>query len=197
MYWTLEEQAEHRAEWIEALESGLYPQARYALHMRAGYCCLGVACDLFGGDAKLKVDGDAEGTHWYNGQFEVLPMEMVRYLGLVTNNAFMSAGNCLASLNDKGSSFAAIAGLLRGGDVDFFLGDEVYLERYRALRALMMEGEFPLDRERAMNSIAETQDGTKALAYFAAHYYRPRLSDSIDWVDGITTELEGLCSVKS
>lgn len=153
MYWTLEEQARHRA----------------------GYCCLG-------SDAKLEVNRNVEGYHWYNGQSEVLPMEMV------TNNAFMGAGNCLASVNDKGSPFTVIAGLLRGGD-------EVYLERYRALRALMMET--PLDRERAVISIAETQDGTKALAYFAAHYYRPRLSDSTDWVDGIIKELEGLCSAKS
>ena len=33
--------------WIEALESGRYEQARFALRQEAGgYCCLGVLCDV-------------------------------------------------------------------------------------------------------------------------------------------------------
>lgn len=33
---------------VEALRSGKYPQARGALRTEAGYCCLGVACDISG-----------------------------------------------------------------------------------------------------------------------------------------------------
>lgn len=33
-------------EFLEALESGEYKQARASLRNRGGFCCLGVACDL-------------------------------------------------------------------------------------------------------------------------------------------------------
>lgn len=43
------------ARWADALESGEYPQTRYALHRLvpgiadpAGYCCVGVACVVAG-----------------------------------------------------------------------------------------------------------------------------------------------------
>lgn len=35
-------------DWIKALRSGNYQQGESALHLKGdGYCCLGVACDLF------------------------------------------------------------------------------------------------------------------------------------------------------
>lgn len=33
--------------WIEALRSGKYKQDKYQLQTSKGFCCLGVACDLF------------------------------------------------------------------------------------------------------------------------------------------------------
>lgn len=62
--WTADEVREHRLQWIEALESGGYEQARKALIETAGagegverkLCCLGVACEValpdLGPDAK-------------------------------------------------------------------------------------------------------------------------------------------------
>ena len=35
-------------QWCEALESGKYQQIKYFLQDEKGYCCLGVACELFG-----------------------------------------------------------------------------------------------------------------------------------------------------
>lgn len=37
---------EIKAKWVAALRSGDYEQGRGYLH-RGGFCCLGVACDLF------------------------------------------------------------------------------------------------------------------------------------------------------
>ena len=34
-------------EWIAALRAGAYPQDRSYLRTLSGFCCLGVACDLF------------------------------------------------------------------------------------------------------------------------------------------------------
>ena len=33
--------------WVEALRSGLFSQTRFRLQDNLGYCCLGVACELF------------------------------------------------------------------------------------------------------------------------------------------------------
>ncbi len=40
--------AEFRRNWIQALRSGKYLQGRGALKNRGRYCCLGVACEVFG-----------------------------------------------------------------------------------------------------------------------------------------------------
>ncbi len=40
--------AKLKQQWIEALRSGKYSQAREALHTSKGYCCLGVLCDISG-----------------------------------------------------------------------------------------------------------------------------------------------------
>lgn len=57
MSYTKEEIRAHRLEWVEALESGRYTQARSELRCvwsgnsgaeSADYCCLGVACDISG-----------------------------------------------------------------------------------------------------------------------------------------------------
>jgi hypothetical protein len=35
-----------KTKWIEALESGRYKHSRLSLRNMAGYCCLGVLCDI-------------------------------------------------------------------------------------------------------------------------------------------------------
>lgn len=37
---------ELKQQWIDALRSGKYPQARFSLKNYEGYCCLGVLCDI-------------------------------------------------------------------------------------------------------------------------------------------------------
>ena len=44
-------------QWCEALESGKYKQTRHRLQESKGYCCLGVACELFGENLKRDKDG--------------------------------------------------------------------------------------------------------------------------------------------
>lgn len=38
--------AKLKAEWVAALRSGKYRQARMALHKEGGFCCLGVFCRI-------------------------------------------------------------------------------------------------------------------------------------------------------
>lgn len=51
--WTREEQALHRRMWLAALRSGDYKQTTMTLRDEDGFCCLGVACDVYlnSGDA--------------------------------------------------------------------------------------------------------------------------------------------------
>ena len=42
-----EEQLQNRKKWVSALRSGEYKQTRFTLKDHHGFCCLGVACDLF------------------------------------------------------------------------------------------------------------------------------------------------------
>lgn len=64
-----DESRAHRAAWLVALRSGRYQQARGALRIDDGYCCLGVAEDVRGADRwrELTLDqrGDVDhvGTH--------------------------------------------------------------------------------------------------------------------------------------
>jgi len=49
--------------WIAALDSGDYKQGKGALQTKAGYCCLGVACDVLIPKEKLKYeDGELYGA---------------------------------------------------------------------------------------------------------------------------------------
>lgn len=50
--------------WTRALRSGEYKQAKYKLQSSDGYCCLGVACDIFIPDnKKLKERGFLQGGY--------------------------------------------------------------------------------------------------------------------------------------
>src|SRR5438067_2342849 len=75
--------------WVAALRSGEYTQCTGRLHIKGdGYCCLGVACDLYQkevGDLEVKTR-----THGpvgveeilYDGSHGVLAGKVVHWLGL-------------------------------------------------------------------------------------------------------------------
>lgn len=126
MTYTKEQQAENRRKWVEALRSGRYPQARHALRMGAGYCCLGVACDISGlgrwihqvlsRSLVYEVAGGCRST-------STLPHEVRDWLGLLENDAVFSQPNTtimdspslcgsLVEMNDTGASFSQIANII-------------------------------------------------------------------------------------
>lgn len=72
-----------RADWIAALRSGEYAQTTGVLMKRgvgAGFCCLGVACDIVDPD-RWESGGAALGIHW-DGAFTNLHDEVRGALGL-------------------------------------------------------------------------------------------------------------------
>jgi hypothetical protein len=47
-----------KADWIAALRSGNYKQAKHALTNGEGFCCLGVLCEVETLDKKFQADGE-------------------------------------------------------------------------------------------------------------------------------------------
>ena len=94
-----------RQEWAEALRSGKYAQTKRVLRRKDGYCCLGVACDLFGGGSWLN---DQQGIYWYRTKGRdcdvQLPAALQRALGLDNGTEVT-----LMDMNDRGESFDTIA----------------------------------------------------------------------------------------
>lgn len=72
-------------EWIDVLRSGKYKQTRDTLRDQDGYCCLGVACDIFDGsldiDMEVKTLWDDMGYH-YDGGSKTLSPDVRRFFGL-------------------------------------------------------------------------------------------------------------------
>jgi hypothetical protein len=98
-------------EWIAALRSRKYRQGRERLRTSNGFCCLGVACDLFNDHIWRPAAGDAE---WrYLGAGIDLPRPITdayrlrRMDGQYTRDDGSAAS--LAEDNDAGRSFTEIA----------------------------------------------------------------------------------------
>jgi hypothetical protein len=135
--WTPEEQALHRRMWVKALRSGEYEQTMGCLRDNVGFCCLGVACDVY-----LKSGDASKTTKWETNKFfrykrgdegliaTVLPAPVKDWLGLQDDSGTHfrpveeSHWNCekidgkfytsdsLSGLNDSGKTFKQIADII-------------------------------------------------------------------------------------
>ena len=113
-----------RDEWVEALRTGGFDQSKHVLQDNHGFCCLGVACEIFKEDLNLKVEkvvfreGGFEVYYDYQGQ--VMPQKLADFLGLTTREGLFTElrmegaqpGDTLTSLNDSGATFTQIADIL-------------------------------------------------------------------------------------
>jgi len=105
-----------QTKWVEALESGEYPQGRLCLKSADGYCCLGVANEVMG----IKSHKDEMDDIFYYGEDSVYPNSTYKQIGL--KDGFGSFGEtCLASQNDNGKSFKEIAELIRKHKDEIFV----------------------------------------------------------------------------
>lgn len=89
-------------DWIVALRSGEYRRDIYHLATPAGFCCLGVACEVY------------KRTHpefTYKAENSYLPAEVQLALGLKTEDGKFNplSRASLANMNDCGASFNEIA----------------------------------------------------------------------------------------
>lgn len=108
-------------EWVEALESGRYQQttgtlAQYEENGSVGYCCLGVACDVF--KERLNLTQKMAGHRiLFDNTVASMPFTVSDFLGLPDTNVHWPGMNKLVGLtqlNDiYGLTFEEIATILR------------------------------------------------------------------------------------
>ena len=113
---------ENAKKWITALRSGNYDQDREFLRTKEGFCCLGVACDVY-----RKATGKGEwnniSPHGYyfewgdSNEDTILPAPVMEWIGLCNDTGFFLAGRIgdsgsLSLFNDTGRSFGEIADVI-------------------------------------------------------------------------------------
>ena len=106
-----------QTKWIEALESGSYPQGNGNLKKDGKYCCLGVACEIFKDDLGIKEDVIESLSVFDNESCALPPQKVVTHLNLLSQYGDgKNKQPSLVNLNDHDTSFKEIAQLLRKGD---------------------------------------------------------------------------------
>lgn len=136
---TKEQRQELRRKWVEALRSGEFLQTDCALHDDHGYCCLGVACEVFEREfpGELNVTLDDNGYWHYDGEDTFLPEKVAdafgihpegrtknsRLLETPTQSSNSLYENSLYDLNDSGVTFTEIADVIEKYAADLFTDD--------------------------------------------------------------------------
>ncbi len=96
--------------WVAALRSGEFQQTKGVLRSPEGYCCLGVACEVYRRETGA---GEWDDSNQFQGHGDVPPIEVQRWLGLKRANGAMDDDSlCLTERNDDGDSFAQIAAVI-------------------------------------------------------------------------------------
>ena len=114
MEYTNEQIIENRRIWEKALESGKYKKGKGRLRSENDeYCCLGVACELFGNeDVRLLY-----GRYLYGGYAAILTTKVVNALGLYGHDGYgKDCNTTLAGINDESDSFKPVIEAIKTGN---------------------------------------------------------------------------------
>lgn len=112
--------------WVDALRSDKYEQTQKALCSLtpegepAGYCCLGVACELYRQTHHHLKIHDSHDKRSYGPNFSFLPNSVLNWLRGGDLAIFIDE-TLLAGMNDNGKNFYEIADYIE----DHYLREEV------------------------------------------------------------------------
>lgn len=107
--------------WVDALRSGRFAQIQQHLQDQKGYCCLGVACEIYieQGNILPKRYNRRFRAWEYDGVTTLLPETVKAWLGL--NNASGDfVNNSLIRLNDDRRTFTEIADVIESAPPGLF-----------------------------------------------------------------------------
>ena len=97
--------------FLTALRSGKYKQTTDALSKEGGFCCLGVACDVYRKDMGL-TSPSISALKWNNRHDGKLPKFVANYYGFESTNPYLEKNNKATYCNDALEySFKKIASL--------------------------------------------------------------------------------------
>lgn len=115
------------AKVVAALRSGQYAQTKYRLRSKDGYCCLGVACDIF-----LKETGQGQ-WKWSETSgcyafvldgimtYTELPEEVTDWVGFQDATGNYNDVSSLLGNNDRGDTFQEIANTIEAAPEGLFI----------------------------------------------------------------------------
>lgn len=96
---------ENRKKWVEALRSGKYEQCAGSLHDEVGYCCLGVACEVYQkevGDLDVRIHANTNsqfyGCTMYDAEISTLPDRVADWLNVNDIGSLKEKFGCCSSL---------------------------------------------------------------------------------------------------
>ena len=111
-----------KQQWVTALRSGEYTQARWNLQTEQGFCCLGVLCDLYAKEIGTEwevstTEDDEPFTYYYFDEHSNhLPESVMKWADLESTSPSVKFAEGqlkeLAILNDQGALFEEIAQLI-------------------------------------------------------------------------------------
>ncbi len=111
--------------WVKALRSGEYKQIKGTLQNKNGYCCLGVACDLYEKETGRKLSRNKKGFF----TLRVLDNTFYpvrKWLNLKTPEGLYGNNQeqCLTIQNDHGYSFEKIANIIEKNKDSLFIKEK-------------------------------------------------------------------------
>ena len=101
-----------KTKWLEALRSGEYKQGQEHLRSDAGYCGLGVLCDVHAKENGGEWEGISGDRYRYLQATAVLPSEVIEWASLdnvLPKVTYHEVETPLSILNDSGMPFSEIA----------------------------------------------------------------------------------------
>lgn len=125
--------------WLEALRSGEYDQTRGRLHLENdGYCCLGVACEVYRKETGQGEWSYAHGIGWFQpgpdrqAGSAHLPKEVREWLGMTTDYGSVDREDgsltSLVDMNDNGAGFLTIADVIAANPKGLFVSDDLIVD---------------------------------------------------------------------
>lgn len=122
--------------WLAALRSDKYKQTRFRLRDNTGFCCLGVACDLYSKEyskehpdvkwEQPKMSFDEHDGYYFLSSTGTLPREVRNWLNLrtgvgrFTDSQLPDLEQNLTKVNDIGMTFKQIANIIESEPYGLF-----------------------------------------------------------------------------
>jgi hypothetical protein len=99
---------ENIQKWVDTLRSDEFKQTKDALKNEDGYCCLGVACEVYGKENNVTFNE----RDYFLGVNDVLPSSVQEWFDLPCGNPYFGGERATTHNDEHRRTFAEIADLI-------------------------------------------------------------------------------------